>query len=395
MKIGIIGQGASGVILALMLKQFDQNIDITMFDHNEKTNKKLLATGNGRCNLGNLKIYPYTYNSSFANNLIKGFPINKQREFFASLGLETRTLENLVYPYSLSSNQVVAYLNKLLKYYKVKFVNGGNFDDYAVGSQSVSVSVKNKIYKFDKLVIATGGMSKSTLGSDGSTFNILKKHDYEITPLKVGLAPVKVLENVRNIENERLKCKVSLFINKDKIYEETGEVLFKKDGLSGIAIFNCSSMIARSKNSSKIKIVLDVFPDISENDLYEKFEKYWGFAGFLFLEGVFPIRMADFIKVNSHSSDSSNFNKEDIRKIVKYCKNMTFTYKATYPFSESQVTVGGVSLNNLNNDLSSKLEKNVYFAGEVIDIDGLCGGYNLMLAFASSYRVFNSIIKDI
>ena len=128
MRVGILGQGASGVILAIMIKKKDPSIEVTIFDHNDKTNKKLLATGNGRCNLGNTKIDDNSFNSEFALNLYKDFDIYKQREFFDSIGLETRILnDTLVYPYSLSSSQVVAYLNKLLKECKVKLINDGVF----------------------------------------------------------------------------------------------------------------------------------------------------------------------------------------------------------------------------------------------------------------------------
>lgn len=392
MKIGIIGQGASGTVLALMLKQIDKNIDVVMFDHNPESNKKLKATGNGRCNLGNLQVNKNTFNSDFARSLINDFNINRQNEFFDDLGLLTRTIDNYVYPYSYDSNQVVYYISKLLKEYKIKLVNGGEFEEYEADEKEVKVIYAKKIYKFDRLVIATGGMSTPSLGSDGSVFKILKAHNYEITDLRPGLTPVVVKENVRGIENERVKGKVSLFINNKLMYEELGEVLFKKNGLSGICIFNASSIIARNKTSGKIKIKIDLFPETSEERLNLIFTKYTGLAGFSFLEGIFKIKIADYIRKNSGAKNLYKFDTRDIKNIVKYCKNMEFSYESSYDFASSQVTVGGVSLNNINEKMCSNLEKNVYFSGEILDIDGLCGGYNLMLAFASAHRVASSIL---
>lgn len=395
MKIGIIGQGYSGVMLAILLKRHDLNIDVTIFDHNEKTNKKLLATGNGRCNLGNLEYNDNTFNSEFTKNLYLNFDINKQRELFNELGLETRTINNLVYPYSLSSNQVVAYLNLLLKEYKVKLVNGVNLNSYEVSDDFVTITMSNrKIYKFDKVIFATGGKSKEVLGSDGSIFKILKTHNYTIKDLKVGLAPIKVSENVKGIENERLKCIASLYLDKDLVYQEDGEVLIKKDGLSGISIFNISSIIARNKTAKKTRIVLDLFKDYKIEELEEKFKKYSRIAGFSFLEGIFTIKMSDYIRKNSGVKNLYDFDNREIKRIAEYTKNMEFTYISTYDFNDSQVTIGGVSINNLNDDLSSKLEKNIYMIGEMIDIDGLCGGYNLMLCLASAYKAYTSLINN-
>lgn len=395
MKIGIIGQGYSGVMLAILLKRHDLNIDVTIFDHNEKTNKKLLATGNGRCNLGNLEYNDNTFNSEFTKNLYLNFDINKQRELFNELGLETRTINNLVYPYSLSSNQVVAYLNRLLKEYKVKLVNGVNLNSYEVSDDFVTITMSNrKIYKFDKVIFATGGKSKEVLGSDGSIFKILKTHNYTIKDLKVGLAPIKVSENVKGIENERLKCIASLYLDKDLVYQEDGEVLIKKDGLSGISIFNISSIIARNKTAKKTRIVLDLFKDYKIEELEEKFKKYSRIAGFSFLEGIFTIKMSDYIRKNSGVKNLYDFDNREIKRIAEYTKNMEFTYISTYDFNDSQVTIGGVSINNLNDDLSSKLEKNIYMIGEMIDIDGLCGGYNLMLCLASAYKAYTSLINN-
>lgn len=394
MKIFILGQGASGILLGILLKKNNPEIDVTILDHNDKANKKLLATGNGRCNLGNTKIHPETYNNEFALSLYKTFDIKKQRTMFDSLGLMTRLNDNLVYPYSLSSNQVVGYLNKLIKELKVKLVNNVKFNGYEADEKEVKVTYNNKIYKFDKFVIACGGMSTPNLGSDGSMYKILKSHKYDITPLKPGLTPIIVNENVKGIENERLKGNIKLFINNKETYQEEGEVLFKKNGLSGIAVFNVSSIISRSPSSSKIKVSLDLFPKNTEEELFEIFEKYSSSAGFSFLEGIFSLRVAEFIRKNSGAKNLYKFDTRDIKNIVHYCKNMEFTYSSHYDFNSSQVTVGGVSTENVNKDLSSKVENNVYLMGEVLDIDGLCGGYNLMLAFSSSMIVNKAILQE-
>ena len=393
MKIGIIGQGASGIILAIMLKKGNPEMDVTVFDHNDKSNKKLLATGNGRCNLGNLKITADSYNNEFGKNTVKKFNPQKQIEFFESLGIVTRKLGDLVYPFSLSSNQVVAYLNKIMKEFKIKLINDAYPSYYKAEENDVEVSLKNKVYKFDKLVFATGGKSTPNLGSTGDLFKMFQQHKYRIMDMKPGLAPIVVEENVKGVENERLKGKVSLVIDRDVIYQEEGEVLIKKNGLSGISIFNCNSMINRRKKGKKTKIVIDLFPDLTVDELEQKFSKYAGLTGFSFLEGVFTIKMAEFIRKNSRAKNLFKFDSRDIRNIAEYCKNMEFTCKESYGFESSQVTLGGIDINNLNEDFSSKIEPNIYMIGEMVNVDGLCGGFNLMFAFASAYQASKSILK--
>lgn len=394
MNILIVGSGCSAVYLASLISFYKKEIRVDILSNDDVIGKKILVTGNGRCNLGNLELKKYSYNNDFGFKIYNKFDVNKQREFFESIGLLTRNLNELVYPYSLSSNQVVGYFNKLLKENKVKLVNKVKIDDYKVNEDNVEVTFNNKTYKFDKVIFACGGMSTPSLGSDGSLYKLFKKHNYNIIALKPGLTPVIVKENVKGIENERLKGNVKLFINNKLTYEEEGEVLFKKNGLSGIAIFNASSFISRSSSSSKIKIIIDLFPKISESELLKNFEKYSSFARFSFLEGIFSLRVSEFIRKNSNAKNLYKFDSRDLKNIAHYCKNMEFNYEKNYDFNSSQVSVGGIDTNLLNDDLSSKLEKNVYFAGEVINVDGLCGGFNLMFAFACSYVIKEALINN-
>ncbi len=393
MKVGIIGQGATGVTLAIMLKMEDPSIDVTIFDKEDKANKKLAATGNGRCNLGNMKLVDNAYNNEFALNLYKSFPIEEQRKFFDSIGLMTREINGLVYPFSLRAPQVVDYLNSLMKHYKVKCINDVKLVSYTTSESNVEVVMDNqKIYKFDYLVLACGGKSHSTLGSDGSIFKILNKHKYELRNLYAGLTPVKVSENVKGIENEKVKGVVKLYLDKNLAYEEEGEILFKRNGLSGIAIMNASSIIKRNKAAKKTRISIDLFKDKTVDDLIEIFKKYGDFADFSFLNGLFSKKLADFIRVNSGAKNLYKFDNYDIVKIANYLKNMEFTYVDNYGFDDSQVTIGGISVNNVNESLASTIENRVYLGGEMLDIDGLCGGYNLMLAFASAKKIKDDLL---
>ncbi len=395
MKLGIIGQGAAGLFLALQIVTNDKKhkIDITIIDKNINPGRKLYVTGNGRCNLGNKVVNRYSYNQDPAFKLTRDFDYVKEIAFLRDLGIGTRLLDDLIYPYSLSATAFTDYLIKILKDNKVKFLNKSEVLDYSLKDNQVSLKTISKSLVFDKVVISTGAKSHKVFGSDGGFFEILKKHKYKINPLKVGLAPIKVKENVKQIENERLKCSATLLIDGQQSYKEVGEVLFKKDGLSGICIFNISSMIARDPGFKEAKIYLDLFQDLPDDTLLKQFERDNKVSRYNFLEGYFNKNMAEYIRKSSGCKNLMNFDGTDLKRIVKFVKHMEFTYLSTYSFDDSQVTVGGVDIKEINENFESKKEPNVFLLGEILDLDGLCGGYNLMLCFAEGNKLSNYLLS--
>ncbi len=394
MKIGILGQGVSGIILSLLLKQNNPKCDVTIIDKEESAGRKILATGNGRCNLSNLELSDKSYNNEDALNVVKEFPADDIMKFFESIGVFTRTYNNLVYPYSYSAGAFRDYLYGLCKDKKVKFVNSEKMIDYSIEENGrIRVKTANKIFVFDKFVIAAGSASAPQISGSDSIFNILEKHGYKIEPLRVGLAPIQTLEKPTIIQNERVKAKVSLYIDKNLVYEENGEVLFKKDGLSGIAIFNCASMIARARRFKKCTISLDLMPDFEYDDLVEKLTKLNDLTKQSVLSGIFTKHICEFIRRAAGVKNLYEYTPTEIKKLAVTIKNLVFTYKETYGFKDSQVAVGGVAFSNVSYDLESKKELGVYFAGEVLDADGLCGGFNIMFAIASAKKVSEALIE--
>lgn len=395
MKLAIVGQGAAGLFLALNIASKDSKhkIDITLIDKNINPGRKLYVTGNGRCNLANKVVDRYSYNDQLATRLTSETDYIKMVAFLRNLGMGTRVIDNLVYPYSLNAPAFVDNLINLLKSYKVKFINKTEVLEYSLLNDAISIKTNSKSLLFDKVVFTTGGKSHKVFGSDGSFFEVLKKHKYKIEPLKVGLAPIKVLENVKPIENERLKCISTLLIDGHQSYKENGEVLFKKDGLSGICIFNISSMIARDPGFKEAKIYLDLFPDLPNSTLLSQFEKDNQVSKYNFLEGYFTKNMAEYIRKFSKCKNLMQFDETELKKIVNFVKNMEFTYQSTYSFDDSQVTIGGINLKEINENFESTREKNIYFIGEILDLDGLCGGYNLMLCFAEAKKLSDYLIS--
>jgi len=372
MKVLVVGAGASGCVAAINYKRNHPHDDVLIIEHLSSPLKKLLATGNGRCNLANSSIDISRYsNPKFVENILKEYDYEK---FFDSISIKTKNIDDLVYPMSESAVSVKnALLNEIEKL-GIKINLEEKLIDYKLEDKIIVQTNKNA-YIVNKLFIATSLCSSSKLGSDGSIISILNKHNYLIKEPLPGLCPIRTKENTKYVDGIRTKCEVKLSQNNELIHREKGEVLFKKDGLSGIVIFNIASLIARSdKNANKIS--LDLLPDFSIEEI-ENYRKSHTFNGFL--QAFFNPKLSQYLLARF----------KDENALIKAIKNLEFTFKDFYGFDFSQVSVGGVSLGMVNPSLESKKEKGVFLLGEILDIDGPCGGYNLTWAFASAIHATN------
>ena len=362
MKIGIIGGGASGAFLAVRLKEKNPSFDVSIIERNDKLLKKILVTGNGRCNYANLGDLTNKYNNAFANQLLKEFTAQDIVDVFDSYGIHPTLIDNLVFPTSLSAQTVYLMLNKKIEQLGVKVILGETVVDYRKTNTGFEVTTNKQNYAFDRLVFSAGGKAYPQLGTDGGMLDVLIKHGYEVASLSPSLCPLKVKENTKKISGQRQRCRVYLLNKKEVVYQEDGEVLFKDDGISGIVILNISQKINQlSLRKEDISISLDLA--FGKDSIHQ--EQYY--------EYVSP-KIAEYL-IN---------NNLDIHSLI-------FSFKDFYDFNIAEVSHGGLSLNELTDSLESKKEKGLYFTGEILDIDGMCGGYNLMFAFASAEKVKNAI----
>ena len=357
MKIGIIGGGASRCFLAIRLKESNPSYEVTIIEHNDKLLKKILVTGNGRCNYANTGDLKGKYNNEIANRLLNEFTPNDIIKTFDSYGIHPYAIDNLIYPTSLNAQTVAILLNKRIEDLGIKVVLNENVIDYQNTANMFFVKSDRQVYSFDKIVISAGGCAYPQLGTDGALFSVLKNHGYKIETLSQSLSPLKVKENTKKISGQRQKGRVSLYQDGIKLYEEEGEILFKDDGLSGIVMLNISSYINRLEDKRDIEIVLDL---ANTNHKVNK-EQY--------IEYVSP-KIADYLISNNL----------DIQRVA-------FTFRGFYDYQIAEVSHGGLSLNEVTDSLESKKEKGLFFTGEFLDVDGMCGGYNLMFAFASAEKV--------
>ena len=362
MKIGIIGGGAAGSYLAIRMKELHPSFDVTIIEKNDKILKKILVTGNGRCNYANMGSLDNKYNNDvFAKKIINNLPPEDLIAVFDKYGIHPTKMDNLVYPVSLSAQTVLLMLTKRLEELGVHINLNESVLDYVYQDHKYTVKTNKRMHVFDILVFASGGKAYPQLGTDGALIEILQKHGYQIEPLSPSLSPLKVKENTKKISGQRVKCLVSLLNNDKQVYEEEGEVLFKDDGISGIVILNMSQKINALKDKGNVKIVLDLVP--SKQDIAPKdYNQY-----------VHP-KVVAYLLENNLSIN-----------------HLSFSFKNFYDYNIAEVSHGGISLNEISDSLESKREKGLFFAGEIVNIDGMCGGYNLMFAFASGETIAKAV----
>lgn len=370
MKVCIVGGGASGLMLASLLSKYSDEIQVTILERYEHVGKKLLLTGNGRCNLSNIYIKNECYNNDEAFKIASSFDaIN----YFNSLGLMTyNDEEGRVYPICNTSNNVLDILRENKATIKenfnvIRILKKG--DSYEI------VSDRKETVMADIVILAMGG---KTYYKENNGFLIASMLSCRVTSLKPSLCSLKVKEQLASIANLKARVKASLIINGKKVYEDTGEVLFKNDALSGIVIFQLSSIMSRYHLGS-YQISLDLLPSLSTTELQEYLDKFSS------LKGLFPKMIGQYILKRSANSTSL--------EIANTIKNLTFNVLEPYDFKNAQVTSGGVSFKDLTDSLENKYFPNCYIIGEMLDGDGICGGYNLQFAFASANIVFKDILK--
>lgn len=386
MNVAVVGASSSGLYTSILLKRKHPDWGVFVFDRNTRPGRKLCATGNGHCNVLNRDLSAnYFNNVPFMETMVEKYPYSRLEETLHSWGILTFSMGSLVYPLTYSATAYTTFLYNYAMSLGVVFQFSENVDSYEADKQ-ITLYTETGKRKFDKVIFATGGKSQKSLGSDGSMFDVFEQHGYHTTSLFPGLCPIKVSERVKPLSGLRHKAKVSAYANGNLIYEETGEVLFKADGLSGIAIFNAQRVISHLSGAPKVTIFLDLFPEYSVADLNKLFEIARKENPGMFLDAIMEKPWKQYLFGNFEIVDES-----ELSSLAKRLKNLSFHYAGSYGFEFSQVTLGGVPLSDLDEHFAGKKEKNVIFVGETLDIDGKCGGYNLSWCLMSALQVVEGL----
>jgi len=399
MNIGIIGAGASGVVLAILLAE--KGYRVTLIERKDRILKKLLVTGNGTCNYTNIKA---TYSNYFSidkkisEDIFKEFSYKDVLEFFRSIGIEPSIEDSgKVYPNSYQASSVVDALRfKLESFDSIDVILNEDVEKIRKKNNKFNLKTNNSEYIFDKVILATGGNSYKELGSNGSGYLLASKMGHtctEIYPILVQLKSEK--EYIKGLEGVKLPVILKAFVNGNKIREDKNELLFTPYGISGPTVFNLSYLTALY-DFENVDFYVDFLPNIDKKELKKNiFDRIYR-LGYLNSEyllnglvnkklGLFLLKKSGLEKLDIKVSE---IDKSIINRLVDNLKNYHIKVYDTMGFSNAQVTAGGIKLSEVNNrTLESNIVKGFYIIGEVLDVFGDCGGYNLTWCFMSSFAV--------
>lgn len=393
-KVIVVGGGPAGIMAALSAAK---NNEVTLIERNKEIGMKLRLTGGGRCNITNNRDIEEFFdkivnNKKFLYSALYTFSNYSLLEYLSNNGLEYKVeLDEKVYTKSDKADEVIELLKNDLEKNKVKIRYNTMVSDLIVENEDIKGVVTSYGERIlgDKVIITTGGKSFPNTGSDGTMYSILEKYGHTITPIYAALIPLVIKEDfVKSLQGVSMKdVVVSAKLKKKKI-EKFGDMLFTHFGISGPAVLKLSSYITKALSEREVEVSLDFLKDKSKDEISQIMRSNPNKTVLNNLKGILP---QNFLKVvfemlGLTEIKSSDLKKEDENKIIEYMKEMKLTARETLTIKAAQVTSGGVKVKEINaSTMESKVIKNLYFAGEVIDIDAETGGYNLQMAFSTGY----------
>lgn len=390
----IIGAGASGMMAAIAAGR--KGSSVLVIEHKDKAGKKILATGNGKCNYTNLLQEDHCYrsdNSLFPQKILKLFNTDKTIEFFKELGIYPKERNGYLYPNSEQSTSVVQVL--LMECRRLGVTISYNENIIKFIKPNFTLITDHRTYYGSKLILATGGCASPKLGSDGKGYDYARFFGHSIVKPLPALVQLKSSDkNRRTISGVRIVGNIKAYANNNAIAEEMGEMIFTDYGISGIPIMQISRFVAKALDKkNNVKLVIDFLIDRTKNEvldiLKERITYGKGKSVEEMMVGLFNNKLSYVMLLKSNIDPTMICDKlkcKDLEKLTDNIKKFTMTIIDTNSFDNAQVTAGGVSTTEINeNTMESKTTKGLYLSGELIDVDGTCGGYNLQWAWSSGY----------
>lgn len=400
MEVIVVGGGASGLVAAISAAKGGHTV--TILEHKDRVGKKILATGNGRCNLTNLRLKDKDYSAydknklSFVTQLFDRFDVDDTMDFFRELGLEFKNRDGLVYPNSDQASSVLDVLRYALDDLGVKIICDCHVREIKKHRNGFEVYTDTDLFKAQRVILAAGLMAQSKLGADGSGCKIASMLGHRINEVTPGLVQIRCKEDYfKSVSGVRIPAELTLMDQRRQIYSEKGELQLTQYGVSGIVAMNLSN---RFPGTSKDKyIIIDTLPNFQESELtdildrrIEKFGNSKRPSSSLFT-GLLPKKLGDlFLRTEGINPDRS-FSEEytiivqKASKLAESAKRWKVSVLGTNSFEDAQICLGGISLSEVKETMESTIIPGLYLCGEILDVHGDCGGYNLQLAWSSGY----------
>ena len=403
MKIIVVGGGCSGVVAAINAKNKDN--EVVILERNNTLLKKLLLTGNGRCNYFNETYSIDNYHSNnmdLVNDFISDKNITMSKEFFDNLGIVPKIKNGYYYPYSNQAVSIKDILVNEVNRLGIKVIYDTYVEDIEKEDKFI-IKTNNEEYICDKLILSTGSFAYPKTGSDGHGYSILEKLGHTI--IKPVPALVQLNANskyLKDWDGVRSDVYLELFEDGEYLTKEEGEIQFTNYGISGICTFNLSHFISRGLEENKKYVVkINFVPFIKtliSPWLYEYVNKNKEKDIYELLEGFLNKKLIPIILKESNIKSSKKYDeltKEEKVKLINSLRHFKVEITSTKGFDSSQVCNGGVSLDEINiNTMESKIVKDLYIIGELLDTNGNCGGYNLTECWISGILSGKSIGED-
>ncbi len=391
MVIGIIGAGASGMAAALAAAKCE-NIQVLLFERQARVGRKLQATGNGRCNLSNLGADGGAYHGNtpeFAKKALLYFDVQNTMVWFSSMGLYMVAEESgRIYPYSDQANSVVDVLRFALNKENITLMTGFEVSKVRKTDAGFLVEGNGEVYTCDKLIIACGGLAGTKLGGSMSGYQLLRSFGHKVTKLRPALVQLKSdWRACAALKGVRTKCHAAIYHDGNLYAESTGELQFTEYGLSGPVIFEVSRDVCQGKGEWICK--LDLLPDLDKKQILDHLSQRCKtdlLTDELFT-GVLHNRLGRVVAQTagiSFGRKISQLREDELMQAVHIAKALDIVLTEPMGMDHAQVTAGGVITDEFDDaTMESKLVSGLYACGEVLDIDGDCGGYNLQWAWSS------------
>ena len=394
--VAVIGGGASGMMAAVTAAS--EGARVILLEHKDRIGKKILSTGNGRCNFTNIHQEPICYHSEdplFPWEVVEKFNAQAVISFFLQLGVYSKNRNGYIYPNSDQASAVLDAFRMELDRLKVEIRTGVECREIRPGKKGFTILTDQEPVRAERVILCAGSKAAPTTGSDGSGYDLAKKLGHRILPVLPALTALKCEEKFfKSIAGVRANGSVSIWSGGECIAKDTGEIQLTDYGISGIPVFQVSRYASKLLYEKKeTEAVLDFMPDFTKEQinafLRARAKTRPDKSAEMFLIGLFHKKLCDlWIRLSEipRQRKTGELTEDEIARLTDLIKEFRVRVRETNPYDKAQVCCGGVDTREVDPEtLESVYVPGVYFAGEILDVDGMCGGYNLTFAWASGY----------
>lgn len=394
--VAVIGGGAAGMMAAITSAR--EGARVTILEHKERIGKKILSTGNGRCNFTNTYQTPACYrsdNRDFAWNIIQKFNVEKTISFFKELGIYPKDRNGYLYPYSDQAAAILEVLQIEVAKLDICVMTEINVLDIQPVKRGIRITTDKKTITADSVILACGSKAAPVTGSDGSGYQLAKLFGHRIVPVLPALVQLRCAEKFyKSISGVRVQGSVEIYADDIFLASDTGEIQLTNYGISGIPVFQVSRYAAKALyKKQSVTAVLNFMPDMNKEEFLLFLQERITLCPYKtldeFFTGVFPKKLCElWIRLSRLPKEMrvSDLSGEQLEKLVLLIQHLRTHITETNSFEQAQICCGGVDTTEINPDtLESNYVPGIYFAGELLDVDGICGGYNLQWAWSSGF----------